>query len=134
MRIAVSAWLLAAFVLVTAYSSVLISSILAPNFKQLIGNAKELSVRDDVNPVVIKGNGPDIYLNVLMLLNKTFTTFKCNTSKMIIYKQLKISSDSMLKKLALKLNSLPVNRVPNITFCFNKVKDGNGNVCIDVSS
>lgn len=65
LRIALSAWLLAAFVLVTAYSSVLISSILAPNFKQLIGNAKELSVRDDVYPVVIKGNGPDIYFNVL---------------------------------------------------------------------
>jgi len=54
--------MLAVFVLVTAYSSVLISFLLKPYFKPLIETAKELAERTDLNPVMIKGNGAEVYV------------------------------------------------------------------------
>ena len=64
LRIAVGAWLLAAFVLMSAYSSVLISFILAPQFKPLLENVKELGHRKDLLPATVKGNGPDAMIMV----------------------------------------------------------------------
>lgn len=59
LRLAVGAWLLSAFVLITAYSSVLFSFILAPHFNLLIENVQELAERSDVNAIFVKGNSAE---------------------------------------------------------------------------
>jgi len=41
-----------------------ISFILTPQFKPLIETAKELAERTDLNPVMIKGNGAEVYVMV----------------------------------------------------------------------
>ena len=64
LRVAVGAWVLTVFVLVTAYSSVLISFILTPQFNPLIKTVKELAERNDLNPVMLKGNGAEVYIMV----------------------------------------------------------------------
>lgn len=67
LRWAVGAWLLSAFVLITAYSSVLFSFILAPQFKPLIRNIQELAERNDVSPVFVKGSAAERLVMVIYI-------------------------------------------------------------------
>lgn len=55
MRIAMAAWCLLCFVLVTCYSSVLISFIMAPHYQSLISTVKELAEIENISPVVVRG-------------------------------------------------------------------------------
>jgi len=67
MRMVGGAWCLAALVLVTAYSSVLVSFYSAPIYQPLIGSMEELSNRDDVNLVVLKYFAADRTLSVHLI-------------------------------------------------------------------
>lgn len=66
MRLVGGAWCLTAFVLVSAYSSVLISFITAPDFHSLLYSVDELAKRDDIGLVVLKDYATDVILKVFV--------------------------------------------------------------------
>jgi len=64
MRIVGGAWCLSALVLVTAYSSVLVSFYSAPIYQPLVRSMEELANRDDVNLAVLRYFAVDRTLSV----------------------------------------------------------------------
>ena len=56
-RLVLGAWCLVCFVLVTAYSSVLTSFIMAPDYTILISSLRELIENKEPNPVVVDNLG-----------------------------------------------------------------------------
>ena len=55
-RLAAGTWCLACFVLVTAYSSVLVSYIIAPNLKPIIDSANDVPKVPGLKIVIEKGS------------------------------------------------------------------------------
>ena len=68
-RIVIGAWCLMCFFLVTSYSSVLISFIMAPHYQPLINNIQDLVVdnKKDINPVVVSGLGADAHISMVVV-------------------------------------------------------------------
>ena len=67
-RIVIGAWCLMCFFLVTSYSSVLISFIMAPHYQPLINNVYDLADnKKDINPVVVSGLGADAYISLVVV-------------------------------------------------------------------
>ena len=67
MRLVGGAWCLVAFVLVTAYSSVLTSFITAPHSLPLVETAEDVAQKPNVNPVTMKSYGADNIITVGLL-------------------------------------------------------------------
>ena len=65
----VGSWCLAAFVLVCAYNSVLISYILGSNAEALVNSIEELAENPNVKLVIDKGFGVDVILSVKSYCN-----------------------------------------------------------------
>jgi len=63
-RLAAGTWCLACFVLVTAYSSVLISFVVAPNLKPIIDSVKDIPKVKGLAMVVEKGTTLEAQLMV----------------------------------------------------------------------
>ena len=63
-RIVAGAWCLTCFVLVTAYSSVLISYIVAPNLKPIIDSFDDIPKVSGLKVVVDKGSSMDQFFTV----------------------------------------------------------------------
>lgn len=64
-RLMTGAWCLSCFVLITAYSSVLISFLTAPDkLKPLINSIEDLPKFPNIKVSLVKGWGPDIWLQV----------------------------------------------------------------------
>ena len=55
-RLAAGAWCLASFVIITAYSSVLISFIVSPNLKPIIESIRDIPKVPGLQVVAIKGS------------------------------------------------------------------------------
>ena len=121
MRIVGGAWCLTAFVLVTAYSSVLISFIAAPVFYPLVDSVGELADRNDVSLVILKNYATDVILSVCWLRSKVHTVFRLNFEHLYFKNP---GNDTLLKKLSKKLNSNPHSRCTNISHCYNQVRMG----------
>ena len=68
-RIVAGAWCLTCFVLVTAYSSVLISFLTAPeNYKPMVNSINDLALRPNIHLTLNKGLTPDLVYQVLYTL------------------------------------------------------------------
>ena len=48
----------------TAYSSVLVSFIMAPHYQPLVDTLEDLALNNDVNPLVIKNKAADVTISV----------------------------------------------------------------------
>lgn len=62
-------WCLAAFVLISAYNSVLVSYILGSNAQPLVNSVTDIAVKPDVRVSVNKGNEIDLVLSVITNVN-----------------------------------------------------------------
>ena len=67
MRLVGGAWCIVAFVLVTAYSSVLTSFITAPHSLPLVETAKDVAEKPNVNPVTVRALGIDFIISVYII-------------------------------------------------------------------
>ena len=71
-RLIAGTWCLACFVFVTAYSSVLISYIVAPNIKPIIDSINDIPRVSGLQVVVDKGSTIDMYFSVNKLNQLSF--------------------------------------------------------------
>ena len=69
MRLILGAWCLLSLCMTTAYSSVLVSFVMAPHYKPLVDTVDDLAHKVDVNPLVMTGLGTDIMISVTFNLN-----------------------------------------------------------------
>ena len=67
-RILAGTWCVACFILITAYSSVLISFVTSPNYKPLIQSIYDLPKNEEIQITVDKGLYPDILFTVKHLI------------------------------------------------------------------
>ncbi len=58
-RFLAGAWCVASFIIVTAYSSVLISFVTAPNLKPLIDSVYDLPIKQNIKLAVDRGWSPE---------------------------------------------------------------------------
>ncbi len=65
MRLVIGAWCLNSLLLITAYSSVLSSFIVAPHYHTLVDTLEQLAKNEKVTPLVFKGYQPDILISVI---------------------------------------------------------------------
>ena len=63
-------WCFVAFVLLTAYNSVLTSFVSAPHVQPLVETAEDVAQKSHVNPVTIKNKGVDIMITVILLCHR----------------------------------------------------------------
>ena len=63
-RLVMGAWCLVGLCLTTAYSSVLVSFIIAPHYRPLVDSLEDLAQREDVNPLVVKDLAADVTISV----------------------------------------------------------------------
>ena len=75
MQLAMGTWCLMCFVLVTSYSSVLTSFIMAPRYQPLISSINQLAKSKVANPVVINGLGADVVITVNYAINRIYLFF-----------------------------------------------------------
>ncbi len=64
-RVVVGTWFLVGLCLTTAYSSVLVSFVMAPQYRPLADSLEDLAQRDDVDPLVVKDMAADVTIPVL---------------------------------------------------------------------
>ena len=64
LRLVMGAWCLVSFCLITAYSSVVVSFVMAPHYRPLVETVKQLAENEDINPLVLKNYGVDITISV----------------------------------------------------------------------
>jgi len=72
-RFVLGAWCLVCFVLITAYSSVLTSFIMAPHYKLFISSLRELVENEEANPVIVQNVGIVGFIQVYKILNTYYT-------------------------------------------------------------
>ncbi len=65
MRLVIGAWCLTSLLLVTAYSSVLSSFIVAPHYHTLVDTVEQLAKNEKATPLVFKDYHPDILISVI---------------------------------------------------------------------
>lgn len=75
MRLILGAWCLLSLWMTTAYSSVLVSFVMAPHYKPLIDTVDDLAHKGDINPLVMTGLGTNITISVIFHLKHS----KCLT-------------------------------------------------------
>ena len=133
-RLIAGAWSLAAFVFVQAYTSTLITYIVAPTNRPLISSFNQLTERPDIH-LVMKD------LGLLEHLLRVFFSFKLlplilflsnNLSFITLWRILKISDDGskLVENLKTRENKIKCNLQSE---CFDLVKPGTKNVYIDVN-
>jgi len=74
-RLAAGTWCLACFVIVTAYSSVLISFIISPNLKPIINSIQDIPKVSGLRVVAVKGSSVDRIMSVKQLFWSFVFTF-----------------------------------------------------------
>ena len=79
----VGSWCLGAFILGSAYNSLLISYILGSNAKPLVDSALELVQKSNVHLIVDKGRGTELFLTVTIIQMKLI--IKERTIKIFVF-------------------------------------------------
>ena len=74
-RLAAGTWCLACFVIVTAYSSVLISFIISPNLKPIIESIRDIPNVPGLRVVAIKGASVERVLSVIVIMLICYSSF-----------------------------------------------------------
>ncbi len=69
LRLVMGAWCLVSVCLITAYSSVIVSFVMAPHYRPLVDTVKQLAENEDINPLVVKNMGVDIFILVCLKWN-----------------------------------------------------------------
>ena len=120
----VGSWCLGAFILGCAYNSLLISYILGSNAQPLVDSAPELVQKSNVQLIVDKGRGTELFLMVNVLQMKLI--IKERTIEFFFLVQLfQTAKQGLFKQLGDKLRAQSKSNCATRQECIDLVKLGN---------
>ena len=127
-RIVAGTWCLVCFVLITAYSSVLVSYIVAPNLKPIIDAIEDMPNVPGLQMVTVKDSSIDNFF-IVRIFTIYFKAFHLN-----IYNFLQNYPKTLYKYwyVGNQLRENPSLRCTKIDICIDKVRSENNKVYADV--
>ena len=127
-RFLTGAWCLTCFVLVTAYSSVLLASLVAPDkFEPIINSADDLPNKPEIRSTVYKDQSADVLFQVNneSIVNYLLPTY--NIYSVFLQSAVKDEgSTGIIKYIATDLYQNQENRCTAPSQCVDKVRMGTG--------